>query len=231
MYLTNGNFVVIPGLSAANAGTNTTPTSGYGPNITDVDGNSYKTVYIGTQQWMGENLKTAKYSDGTGIPYVSDNTEWSNLWSPAWANYNNDAANDAKYGKLYNSFTISSTTNGNKNVCPTGWHVPTDEEWTVLTDYLGGATIVGGKLKEVGTSSWNSTDTEATNTSLFTGLPGGLRNSDGSYSLFGNTGYFWSSTDFNRDNTYFRNLYYTNSNVFRYLLFKKNGMSIRCLKD
>ena len=116
------------------------PTSGYGSNITDAEGNSYKTVYIGTQQWMGENLKTSKYSDGTTIPNITDNT-WQNNTTGAWAYYNNDAANNAKYGKLYNWYAVSPTTNGNKNICPTGWHVPTDAEWTVLTDYLGGESV------------------------------------------------------------------------------------------
>ncbi|NDF60572.1 MAG: hypothetical protein EB100_05775, partial [Crocinitomicaceae bacterium] len=125
------------------------PTSGYGPNISDNDGNTYKTVYIGTQQWMAENLKVTKYNDGTSIPNISNNTQWSNLTTGAWSYYNNDVANNAKYGKLYNWYAVSPTTNGNKNVCPTGWHVPTDAEWTVLTDYLGGENVAGGKMKEV----------------------------------------------------------------------------------
>ena len=207
------------------------PTSGYGSDISDTENNTYKTVYIGNQQWMAENLKVSKYNDGTAIPNITDNTQWSNLWSGSWAYYNNDAANDAKYGKLYNSFAISPTTNGNKNVCPTGWHVPTDAELKVLTDYLGGASVVGGKMKEVSTTSWNSPNTNATNTSLFTGLPGGLRNSDGSYSLIGQACYLWSSTNYNNDNSWFRTLYYTNINVFSNFFFKRNGLSVRCLRD
>ena len=154
-----------------------------GANITDVEGNSYKTVTIGTQTWMAENIKVSKYSDGTTIPNITDNTQWQNDTSGAWSYYNNDAANNTKYGKLYNWYAVSKTSNGNKNVCPTGWHVPTDAEWTVLIDYLGGETVAGSKMKEVGTTSWNIPNTDATNTSLFSALPGGSRGSFGNQSI------------------------------------------------
>jgi uncharacterized protein (TIGR02145 family) len=207
------------------------PSSGYGPNITDVEGNSYKTVYIGTQQWMGENLKTSKYSDGTPIPNITDNTQWSNNTTGAWAYYNNDVANNAKFGKLYNWYAVSKTTNGNKNVCPTGWHAPTDAEWTVLTDYLGGASVAGGKMKEVGTTSWNSPNTDATNTSLFTGLPGGLRFTNGDFNVIGNGGNWWSSTENNTDDAWLRYLHYDYGYAFSHSDNKKNGLSVRCLRD
>ena len=209
------------------------PTSGYGSNITDVEGNSYKTVYIGTQQWMGENLKTSKYSDGTTIPNITDNTQWYNNTTGAWAYSNNDAANNAKYGKLYNWYAVSPTTNGNKNVCPTGWHVPTDAEWTVLTDYLGGASIAGGKLKEVGTTNWISPNTDATNTSLFTGLPGGCRNYHGVYLYFGGSGYWWSSSDseYGTRFAWSRDLNLGAGNAYRYNYDKGYGLSVRCLRD
>ena len=207
------------------------PTSGYGPNITDVEGNSYKTVYIGTQQWMAENLKVSKYSDGTTIPNITDNTQWQNNTSGAWAYYNNDVANNAKYGKLYNWYAVSKTTNGNKNICPTGWHVPTDTEWTVLTDYLGGLTVVGGKLKEVGTTSWNSPNKDATNTSLFTALPGGNRNSDGNYYFIGSIGYWWSSSESSTANAWTLLLSdYGGGYASRNGIDKKNGFSVRCLR-
>ena len=208
-----------------------TPTSGYGTNITDVDGNTYKTVYIGTQQWMGENLKTSKYSDGTTIPNITDNTQWQNNTTGAWAYYNNDAANNPKYGKLYNWYAVSKTTNGNKNVCPTGWHVPTDAEWTVLTDYLGGNSIAGGKMKEVGTTNWNSPNTSATNTSLFTGLPGGYRDLIGDYSNVGSLGLWWSSTGYNTYDAWSRNLDYYHGVAYRSDYGKDYGFSVRCLRD
>ena len=202
-----------------------------GPNISDNDGNTYKTVYIGTQQWMAENLKVTKYNDGTSIPNISDNTQWSNLTTGAWSYYNNDAANNAKYGKLYNWYAVSPTTNGNKNVCPIGWHVPTDAEWTVLTDYLGGVNVAGGKMKEVGTTSWNSPNTDATNTSLFTGLPGGNRNSNGDCSLIGNDGNWWSSTESSAGVAWSRYLDNGDGSASRYNSNKKAGFSVRCLRD
>jgi len=201
-----------------------------GPNITDSEGNSYKTVTIGTQQWMAENLKVTKYNDGTAIPNITDITQWSNLTTGAWSYHNNDSANNAKYGKLYNWYAVSPTTNGNKNVCPTSWHVPTDAEWTVLTDYLGGLTA-GGKMKEVGTTSWNSPNTDATNTSLFSALPGGSRDSGGNYDYFGNNGFWWSSTEVNTYSAWFRYLSYNYGIAVRANDIKIDGLSVRCLRD
>ena len=202
-----------------------------GPNITDAENNTYKTVTIGTQTWMAENLKVTKYNDGTAIPNVTGNTEWQNNTSGAWAYYNNDVANNAKYGKLYNWYAVSKTSNSNKNVCPTGWHVPTDAEWTVLTEYLGSASVAGGKMKEVGTTSWNSPNTDATNTSLFTGLPGGVRNFNGSYYYIGGFGYWWSSTEYITGDVWYRYLNDNNGDADRNNFSKKYGLSVRCLRD
>jgi uncharacterized protein (TIGR02145 family) len=202
-----------------------------GPNITDAEGNTYKTVTIGNQTWMAENLKVSKYNDGTTIPNITDNTSWSNLTTGAWAYYNNNATNNAKYGKLYNWYAVSPTTNGNKNVCPTGWHIPTDAEWTVLTDYLGGSSVAGGKMKEVGTTSWDSPNTDATNTSLFTGLPGGYRNTDGNYENIRNDGYWWGSTEGTTVVAWYRNLGYSIGNAVRSANIKRSGLSVRCLRD
>jgi uncharacterized protein (TIGR02145 family) len=203
-------------------------------NLTDIEGNSYKVVKIGNQVWMAENLKTSKYSDGTPIPNVVDNHQWSNLTTGAWAYYNNDAAYNAKYGKLYNWYVVSKTTNGNKNVCPTGWHEPTDAEWNVLTDYLGGVDVAGGKMKEAGAINWKSPNTDATNTSLFTGLPGGLRDDGGGYYDIGYYGTWWSSTEHDTGNAWYRLLDYGNGDADRnnsYYYVKKFGFSVRCLRD
>ena len=208
-----------------------TPVGKFSDCIKDVDGNVYKTVTIGTQTWMAENLKVSKYSDGTIIPNVKDSIEWSKLTTGAWVYYNNDVVNNADYGKLYNWYAVSKTTNGNKNVCPTGWHVPTDAEWTVLTDYLGGASIAGGKIKEVGTTSWESPNIEATNISLFTGLPGGDRYNDGSYNNVGYNGYWWSSTEYGTSSAWSRSLSLINGNAYRGSANKGNGFSVRCLRD
>ena len=202
-----------------------------GLNITDSEGNSYKTVTIGTQTWMAENLKTSKYSDGTTIPNITENTQWSQLTTGAWCYFNNDEKFNTKYGKLYNWYAVSKTTNGNKNICPTGWHVSTDAEWTVLTDYLGGEFVAGGKLKEVDTTSWYSPNTDSTNMSLFTGLPGGYRNPDGNYNYFGDDGYWWSSSEVNAYIAW--NRYLLNGSGFAGRLDsnKDYGFSVRCLRD
>ncbi len=199
--------------------------------LIDIEGNKYKTVNIGAQVWMAENLKTAKYSNGTVIPNVTDNSQWQNNTTGAWAYYNNDASNNIKYGKLYNWYVVSPTTNGNKNICPTGWHLPSDAEWTILIDYLGGETVAGGKMKEVGTTSWNSPNTKATNTSLFTGLPGGDRDYDGNYYHIGINACFWSSTENNANNAWVRLLETNDGYASRYYFGKRNGFSIRCIRD
>ena len=209
----------------------TPPTSGYGPKVTDVDGNSYKTVYVGTQQWMGENLKTAKYSDGTPIPNVTDNTEWSTLTTDAWSYYNNDAANNTKYGKLYNWYASSPTTNGNKNVCPSGWHVPNSEDWSVIIEYLGGEGIAGDKMREVGSTNWGTSNT-GNNLSNMTGLPAGWR--DGSNGIFGALGtncFWWSNSEFTSTNAWLIDIGSYAPRAFRNEHYKKTGFSIRCLKD
>jgi uncharacterized protein (TIGR02145 family) len=215
------------------------PTSGYGPNISDNDGNTYKTVYIGTQQWMAENLKTAKYNDGTGIPNVTDNTQWLNLTTGAWCYYNNDATTNKKYGKLYNWYAVSQTTNGNKNLCPTGWHVPSNFEWKKIIDYLGGESVAGGKMKIVDDSSWivfynSSTNSNqnlnTTNSSLFSALPGGHRVAfDGSFTGIGASGEWWSLTNDIIGSFY---LSHMNDNaIIDNATQPKLAKSIRCLKD
>ena len=207
------------------------PVGSFQNNVSDIDGNSYKTVQIGTQVWMAENLKTSKYSDGTTISNITDDTQWQNNTTGAWAYYNNDAANNAKYGKLYNWYAVSKTSNGNKNMCPTGWHIPTDAEWKVLTDYLGGNSVAGGKLKEVGTISWNSPNTSATNTSLFTGLPGGYRSYVGNYGDIGGLGNWWSSTEYYTNYAWYRDLGSRSGGAGRYGNGMKYGFSVRCLRD
>ena len=209
-----------------------TPIGKFSDCIKDVDGNTYKTVTIGTQTWMAENLKTSKYTDGTLIPNVKDNNQWLDLTSGAWAYYNNDSVNNVKYGKLYNWYAVSKTTNGNKNVCPTGWHVPTDAEWTVLTDYLGGESLAGGKMKEVGITSWDSPNTGTSNVSLFSSIPSGYR------SLSGNGAFFklgknssWWSIDFEQIDWAWAKSVTDNNDCYRDDRSKKSALSIRCLKD
>ena len=208
------------------------PTSGYGPNISDIDGNTYKTIYIGTQQWMAENLKTATYNNGTIIPNIVDANQWVNLTSGAWSFYNNDATNNTKHGKLYNWHTVSSTTNGNINICPFGWHVPSYDEWNILNDYLGGNSLAGGKMKEVGTINWNTPNIDASNSSLFTALPGGFR-SGGNFSSLGEFGIWWTSSDLFDNKLNAQGFQLTNNTSYLQWFNspKSQGFSIRCIKN
>jgi uncharacterized protein (TIGR02145 family) len=201
-----------------------------GDKITDIEGNVYTSVTIGTQVWMVENLKTTKYNDGTAIPMVTDNTEWSNAKAPAYCWYNNDISNKDTYGALYNWYV------GNTGkLCPAGWHVPSYDEWSILEVFLGEDSGVGNKLKEEGTVHWNSPNAEATNETGFTGLPGGHRNpqANGEFNHIRIIGYFWSSSESDE---------YDFDGQFRALLSESRGLgagsnvkgygySVRCLKD
>ena len=195
--------------------------------VTDIDGNTYNTVQIGTQVWMSENLKTSRYRNGGSIPYVVGNTEWVALITGAWSNYDHDvAANNSIYGKLYNWYTTLGDT-----LCPTGWHVPIDAEWTTLTDYLGRESVAGGKMKSVGTQYWNDPNIGANNESGFSAVPGGFRNFDGSFDGILNFTFFWSSTEINNSLAWYRNLDYNYSDAFRNSTNGSVGASVRCLKD
>ena len=168
------------------------------------DGKIYKTVKIGTQTWMAENLA-----------FKTD--------SGCWA-YNNDKSNVATYGYLYNLETA-------KNVCPSGWHLPTDAELKTLKTYLGDADVAGGKLKEASTAHWISPNTGATNESGFTGLPGGYRSPNGDFFYIERFGYWWSSTDCGTSNVFNLYMVYKDRNAFRNNLDKTNALSVRCVKD
>jgi len=208
--------------------------------VTDASGNTYPTVTIGKQVWMAENLRTTKYRDGSNIPVVTSNTTWANNWNngsplsqPMMCWYNNDQATYTanKIGALYNWYTINPATNGNKNVCPTGWHVPTDAEWTTLTTSLGGESVAGGKMKSTGTQNWLSPNTGATNSSGWSGLPGGGRGGDGPFLEVGANGLWWSSTEGDTNVAWFRSLGYNVGGVGRYGDIKTIGFSVRCLRD
>jgi uncharacterized protein (TIGR02145 family) len=229
LFLQNGGYVILPGLNYVNSHSN--PSNGYGSNITDIEGNSYKTVFIGTQQWMAENLKTTKYNDGFNIPNIDNDLKWLGLSTPAWCNYNNDSSYNKKYGKLYNWYAVSPTTNGNKNICPTGWHVPTNIEWTILSDFLGGEKVAGGKMKEEGTSSWSAPNTDANNFSLFSGLPGGARSSLGNFNGNGLNGLWWCFPENLSNIVSARSLNYNKSLINVLSNVKNDGLSIRCIKD
>jgi len=196
----------------------------------DQDNNVYSTVTINTQTWMASNLKTTKYNDGTAITNVTDNTAWSkSSTGAAYCWYNNDINNKPIYGALYNWYAVNTA-----KLCPVGWHVPTDSEWTTLTDYLEGLSVAGGKLKETGYTHWTTPNTGATNETGFTALPGGYRGVFGAFSFIGSYGYWWSSTDYTEFNTgdvWYRHMNYNNSNATRGYYDKAYGFSVRCLKN
>jgi uncharacterized protein (TIGR02145 family) len=195
--------------------------------ITDPDGNVYHQVIIGTQTWMVENLKTTKYKDGTAIPNTTAATAWHALITPSFCWYNNDeAANMNTYGALYNWYAVNTG-----NLCPTGWHVPTDSEWTALGNYLGGETIAGGKLKETGTTHWLNPNTGATNETGFLALPGGNRDINGNFGSIGSFGTWWSSTEMGTAGAWYRYLSSSDSQLLGNNFFQNFAYSVRCMKN
>ncbi len=199
--------------------------------VTDVDGNNYNTVQIGNQCWTQSNLKVSKYRNGDNIPTGLSNTAWQNTIDGAYAIYNNDPVNDGLYGKLYNHYAVMDT----RGLCPTGWHVPTDGEWTTLENFLGGSSIAGGALKSTETlpipGGWNPPNTGATNSSGFTALPGGLRYNFGDFSDMTYYGYWWSSSLRYGWVAWNRNLNLNHGDIYRSNYFRTGGYSVRCLRD
>jgi uncharacterized protein (TIGR02145 family) len=197
--------------------------------VTDIDGNLYHGVTIGTQVWMLENLKVTKYRNGDAIQNASDTADWKYLTTGAYCWYNNDITKKETYGALYNWFTM----NDERGLAPTGWHIPTDAEWTTLITYLGGSTVAGAKMKESGTSHWSAYNTNGTNSSGFTALPGGLRSDLGAFDGFTNYADFWSATEDAPTPIYgwTREINSMDPNAFRYIATKNCGLSVRCVKD
>ncbi len=202
--------------------------------IGDIDGNIYKTVTIGTQIWMAENLKTTKYNDGTIIPNITGETAWAALATPAYCWYNNDySINGTIYGALYNWYVVDPS-NMNK-IAPVGWHIPSDAEWTILTNYLGGLSLAGDKLRETGTSHWANPNNGSTNESGFTGLPGGIRYfaaiSTGTFETLGRGSGYWSSTSDGSTSAAWCRQLMVNLPFYRGANTKRFGFSVRCIKD
>ena len=197
------------------------------------------TVIIGTQNWTTKNLDVETYSDGTPIPEVQNAEEWASLTTGAWCYYNNDSANGATYGKLYNWYAVAGIhdtdpNTPNKKLAPTGYHIPSDDEWTTLTTYLDAqlpAGNAGGKMKATSTSIWNAPNTDATNSSGFTGLPGGYRYTNGTFYNVGIDVSLWSSQETNTQNAWYLALYYNSGYANRLTYFKVHGFSVRCLRD
>ena len=209
-----------------------------GETVTDIDGNVYKTVRIGSQVWMAENLKVTRYRNGDAIPNVTSPSKWENLSSGARCAYDNKRSNAKIYGLLYNWYAV----NDRRHIAAQGWHVPTDKEWKQLEKYLGMSspeandagwrgTDEGGKLKERGTAHWKSPNTGATNESGFSALPGGYRNYLGTFLGIGGYGFWWSATANSSTNAWYRTLGYSYSDVYRYGYDKRSGFSLRLVRD
>jgi uncharacterized protein (TIGR02145 family) len=221
--------------------------------VSDVDGNSYTTVVIRNQVWMTENLRTTKYNDGTEIPLVTDPTEWAALTTGAYGDYGDNPSYSFTSGKLYNWYVVDNNaatkvaSNGGKNVCPTGWHVPSDAEWTILVNYLiangynWDASSAGNKIGKslAATSGWTAYDTLGTvgndqtsnNTSGFNAIPGGYRLNNGTYSNIGSYSGWWSSTAYSSSDAYGRGMYYISSSLGRNVINRRYGFSVRCIKN
>ena len=193
--------------------------------VTDVDGNTYKTVRIGNQVWMTENLRTTKYSDGTAIPNVTDDNQWYSKNS-IWCNYNNDSQNDKIYGKLYNWHAVKKG-----KLCPTSWHVPKASEWEKLVEFL--AAKEGTDLKS--TSGWNEnedgTSGNGTDDYGWFALPGGYRQNNGDFGRIGINGSWWSLSKKNGEYAWNFGLEASSSSISQYYSDKKFGLSVRCIKD
>jgi uncharacterized protein (TIGR02145 family) len=211
--------------------TTSTVSLNVGGTVTDIEGNVYHTVVIGTQEWMAENLKTKTYNNGTAIPLVTDFTTWGTLSTPGYCWYSNDSvSNKTTYGALYNWYAVNTG-----HLAPTGWHVPSDAEWTILANYLGSG--AGGKLKETGTAHWVTPNTGATNVTGFSALPGGSRGSIyGTFNYVGNEGLWWSSTVYDGTSSLFCWIWHDDASLFsssstNFGYGKAYGMSVRCLRD
>jgi uncharacterized protein (TIGR02145 family) len=203
--------------------------------VADIDGNVYNTVQIGNQNWMQQNLKVTKYNDGSEILTGYSQQEWSSLFAGAYSVYPEgssitcgDNCADA-YGNLYNWYSVED----DRDICPEGWHVPEDEEYTALTDYLGSSDVAGGKMKETGTAHWNSPNTGATNESGFTALPAGYRNNGPNltYQFIETVGFYWSATNNSNDQSWIIELSHDDAKVSRHSAVNSHGFSIRCLES
>ena len=181
-------------------------------------------IKIGSQTWTSKNLDVTTYRNGDVIPQVVQDTTWASLTTGAWCYYENKAENGTIYGKLYNWFAV----NDPRGLAPKGYHIPTHAEWTMLTDYLGGETIAGTKMKS--TSGWDNNG-NGSNTSGFAGLPGGCRSHNGNFDFVGANGYWWSSSEGYTNNAWCRLLDYGDGSVYSFNYGKQSGFSVRCLRD
>ena len=199
--------------------------------VTDADGNTYPAVTIGTQVWMAENLKVTRFNNGIPIPNITDNSDWSQMQTPAYSMHNNDEAKAAIYGMYYNGYAVETG-----NLCPQGWHVPSQDEWNVLFDYLGGRALAGDKLKETGslqdqTGYWYGLNTGATNEVGFSARGGAERLYTGLFMTIGVSAYFWTTTPSGQDKLYSYALGNSAQGIVTSYNYRRSGLSCRCLLD
>jgi len=193
--------------------------------MSDIDGNVYKTVVIGTQTWMAENLKATKYKDGTAIPNVTDIIKWNSSTSGAYCWYDNNPGFKDVYGALYNGYTIDAN-----KLCPANWHIPTKAEWDILSEFLGGTTVAGGKLKETGLTHWLNPNLGANNDIGFTALPAGGIIQGKNVKLNIQT-FWWASTVYQTDLHTTKAVNYQNGTMAEGGGYPTDGYSIRCVKN
>jgi uncharacterized protein (TIGR02145 family) len=197
--------------------------------VTDIDGNTYSTIKKGSQVWMAENLKTTKFNDGSEIPIVIDSSAWSKMAQPAYCWYKNDEKSGKKlYGALYNWFAVNTG-----KLCPLGWHVPSEYDWLILADCIGGENTASGKLKEAGVDHWFNPNYGASNDYGFTALPGGFRTglAAGSFRARGFSGWWWASSEDQPTSARGRQMTFDSDYLARGSALKQNGYSVRCVKN
>lgn len=197
--------------------------------ITDIDGNTYNTISIGSQIWMKENLKTVHYNNGDPISLVTDLEEWALTETGSYCDYNNSLSDGNIYGHLYNYYAVKD----DRNICPSGWHVPSDNEWNTLVDYLGGSEVAGSKMKEKGEKYWTIQNIDATNTSGFSAIPGGGRYPE--YYHINEVAYWWTSSAGTISGGWgaiYRAIAYDSKMVYRFdNAALANGYNVRCIKN
>jgi uncharacterized protein (TIGR02145 family) len=194
---------------------------------TDIEGNVFKTVKIGNQVWMAENLKVTHFRNGDSIPQVTDDSQWYDLLSSAYCDYDNDSSKVEVYGRLYNWYAV----NDRRRLAPQGWHIPSNAEWQTLINYLGGDEVAGGKIKETGTEYWTAPNTGATNESGFTALPGGFRDAYGNFNSMGGSAWFWTATESSDNAAWYWMLSNSQANAVNDPYSKRSAYAVRCIKD
>jgi uncharacterized protein (TIGR02145 family) len=240
----NGEPLIIPGLSAANPPpvTGLPHTCGlpgvhneavtYGT-VTDIDGNVYKTITINGREWMAENLNVGRFRNGDQVFITAENDLWAGtILTPLSCYYQNEIANACPYGRIYNFYAVTDS----RGLCPTGWHVPDNYEWSLIDDALGGSSVSGGNMKtegtvEAGNGLWYAPNTGATNLSGFSAVPGGYRSQYGGFTQKGYGAYYWSGQSAGSNDGWFHQFLYNSSGPSGNIFDGRFGTSVRCIRD